>query len=54
MRSLMICTQNKYYWCGYIKEEMHGTYGTYWGQGKYILGFGVEGSGPLENLSIIG
>jgi len=50
----MICTQNKYYWRGYITEEMHGSYGTYWGQGKYILGFGVEGSGPLENLSIIG
>jgi hypothetical protein len=47
MRSLMICTQNKYYWCDYITEEMHGTYGTYCGQGKYILDFGVESSGPL-------
>jgi len=54
MRSLIIYTQNKYYWCDYITEEMYGTYSKYWGQGKYILGFGVEGLGPLENLSIIG
>jgi hypothetical protein len=30
----MIRTQNKYYWCDYITEEMHGTYSTYWRQGK--------------------